>query len=287
MLNLGLVRSFVGLVEAGSFQQAAARLDIAQPTLSQHLRKLEDQLGVPLIERSHAGSRPTRHGERFLPHARHLLASAAHAEEAARADQLRIGCSGNITSYFMADAMKQFLDQTGWSGRWNITSAPNPQIADMLLSHELDLAAMEWPVSHPDVVTHTWRNVEMCIILPPDHAFADRKTVSVEELLSLQMIGGETGSGTGTLLQEILGEQADQIQIKANVGSTEAVKRAVASGMGASIVLSEAVSDEIENGRLASVHLAGITMRKTLYLAHMRTIGKDDPAETIVRFFSS
>ena len=145
MLNLSLVRSFVGLVEAGSFHGAATRLKIAQPTISQHLQKLEEDLGVPLIERSHAGSRPTRHGERFLPHARHLLKSAARAETIARDDSLIVGCSGNIASYYMAKAFKGFLDAEDWRGRWEITSAPNPRIAEMLLSREIDIAAMEWP----------------------------------------------------------------------------------------------------------------------------------------------
>lgn len=287
MLNLSFVRSFVGLVETGSFQKAALRLNIAQPTLSQHLRKLEEQLGVQLIERSHAGSRPTPQGERFLAHARQLLSSAARAAQSVQEDSLTIGCSGNIASYYMTTAFKAYLDETGWSGSWNIQSAPNPQIAEMLLAKSLDLAAMEWPLSHPEVVTHPWCSAEMTVILPPDHTYAKRHAISVEELLGLQLIGGEPGSGTGTLLKDTLGAQADRLHISANVGSTEAVKSAVAAGMGASIVLAEAVTADVATGRLVRVSLADTAMRKTFYLAHHRTTKSFETPAKIAAFLTS
>ncbi|MEO0938826.1 MAG: LysR family transcriptional regulator [Pseudomonadota bacterium] len=286
MLNLSFVRSFVGLVETGSFQKAAQRLNIAQPTLSQHLRKLEDQLGVQLIERSHAGSRPTPQGERFLGHARQLLSNAVRAAQSVQDEHLTIGCSGNIASYFMTTAFKAFLDESHWSGTWNIQSAPNPQIADMLLAQSIDLAAMEWPLSHPDVVTHFWRTADMTVILPPDHAYAGRDEISVEEFLSLEVIGGEPGSGTGTLLRETLGAGADRLKVRANVGSTEAVKRAVAAGIGASIVLTEAVRADVAGGRLARIRLADTTMNKTFYLAHHKSTKDFEIAAKVAAFLA-
>ncbi|MEL7253277.1 MAG: LysR family transcriptional regulator [Pseudomonadota bacterium] len=286
MLNLSFVRSFVGLVETGSFQKAAQRLNIAQPTLSQHLRKLEDQLGVQLIERNHAGSRPTPQGERFLRHARQLLSNAVRAAQSVQDEHLTIGCSGNIASYYMTTAFKAFLDDANWSGTWTIQSAPNPQIADMLLAQSIDLAAMEWPLSHPDVVTHVWRTADMTVILPQDHAYAGRDEISVEEFLGLEVIGGEPGSGTGTLLRETLGASADRLKVRANVGSTEAVKRAVAAGMGASIVLTEAVHADIASGRLASTRLAGTAMNKTFYLAHHKSTKDFEIAAKIAAFLA-
>lgn len=286
MLNLSLVRSFVGLVEAGSFHGAATRLKIAQPTISQHLQKLEEDLGVPLIERSHAGNRPTRHGERFLPHARHLLKSAARAETIARDDSLIVGCSGNIASYYMAKAFKGFLDAEEWRGRWEITSAPNPRIAEMLLSREIDIAAMEWPLSHPDVAAERWRSAEMIVILPTDHPWAGRREITVEEFLTLEMIGGESGSGTGTLLRDVLGDRASELRTRANVGSTEAVKQAVMSGLGASIILAEAVTHEIDTGALIGISIKGIAMKKTFFTARLKTISDDEIATKLSRFLT-
>ena len=116
MLNLSFLRSFVSLAETGSFHDAAARLEIAQPTISQHLKKLERDLGVTLIERSNARSRPTRHGERLLPYARSLLRTAERAAAVARGNALVIGCSGNIAGYYISEDIKRFLDSDRWGG---------------------------------------------------------------------------------------------------------------------------------------------------------------------------
>lgn len=286
MLNLSLVRSFVGLVDAGSFHGAATRLQIAQPTLSQHLRKLEEDLGVPLIERRHTGSRPTRHGERFLPHARNLLKSAARAETIARDDSLVVGCSGNIANYYMAKAFKGFFETEDWHGRWDITSAPNPRIAEMLLSREIDMAAMEWPLMHPEVVVQRWRSAEMIVILPAGHPWAGRDEITVEEFLTLDMIGGESGSGTGTLLREVLGDRAGELRTRANVGSTEAVKQAVMSGLGASIILAEAVTRELDTGALIGMSIKGMAMKKAFFTARLKSVGDDEIASRLSRFLT-
>ena len=67
MLDLGLLNSFLAVVEGGGFRVAARRLGVSQPLLSQHLRRLEQELGVPLIERSRRGGAPTPQGQRLLP----------------------------------------------------------------------------------------------------------------------------------------------------------------------------------------------------------------------------
>ena len=276
MLNLSLLRSFVSLAETGSFQDAAARLQIAQPTISLHIKKLEKDLGVVLIERNNAGSRSTRHGERLLPYARSLLRTAERAAAVAQGSGLVIGCSGNIASYYISQAIRGFLEADGWSGGWEVRSSPNPQIAEMLLSREVDLAVMEWPMDDPTLAVMPWREEEMIVILPPDHAFAERTAISIDEFLTLRVIGGEGGSGTGTVLRRLLGDRSSALIMAANVGSTEAVKSAVKAGLGASVVLRAAVDDDIAAGRLAGAVIDGAPLVKTFYVARPAALPDDD-----------
>lgn len=283
MLNLSQLRSFVSLAETGSFQDAAARLQIAQPTISQHIKKLENDLGVVLIERSNARSRSTRHGERLLPYARSLLRTAERAAAVARGSALVVGCSGNIAGYYMSRAIKRFLDADGWTGGWEVRTAPNPQIADMLRSREVDLAAMEWPMDEPGIAVEPWRRAEMIVILPPDHAFAGREAITVDEFLTLRLIGGESGSGTGTALRGLLGSRAGEVAVAANVGSTEAVKSAVKAGLGASVVLEAAVADDVQAGRLARTVVEAAPLFKTFYVARPATLPDDDVTARFAR----
>ena len=283
-MNPTFLKSFVALAELGSFQTAAARIGIAQPTLSQHIKKLEEDLGAPLIQRSHSGSRLTDAGLRLLPHAQQVLTSTQRAQAAVLSEALKIGCSGNIASYFMPDALASFLKDTASQMQWEVISAPNPRVAQMLLAEEIDIAAMEWPISHPAVTVAPWIRDEMIVILPPDHPFATRDAITFAELKTLRILGGERGSGTGTLLTEALGPQAEELDTIGNVGSTEAVKRGVAAGLGASIVLETAVRSEIASGSLAIARLEGMHLEKQLFLAQVSSKAKNGPAARLFKF---
>lgn len=286
-MNLSLLQSFVALAEAGGFQTAAERIGIAQPTLSQHLKKLESDLGTELVSRNHAGSRLTPAGVRFLPHAQQVLASAKRARDAARSDTLKIGCSGNIASYIMPQNLAAFLATVDTNMLWEVVSAPNPKIAEMLLTGEVDLAAMEWPLSHSAVCVEAWAREEMVVIMPPDHPFAARSEISFDDLKTLRILGGERGTGTGTLLNEALGPRAAELNTVGNLGSTEAVKRAVAAGLGASIVLERAVRSEVASGDLAICRLKGKPLTKPLYLALLNNRAGAAPAARMVDFLVS
>lgn len=286
-MNLTLLQSFVALAETGSFQAAAERVGIAQPTLSQHLKKLESDLGAELINRNNSGSRLTPAGARFLPHAQQVIASAIRARSAALSDTLRVGCSGNINSYFMPQNLAAFLTTQDTTMLWEVVSAPNPKIAEMLLTGEVDLVAMEWPLMHGAVSVRPWANEEMVIILPPDHAFASRQEITFDELKTLRILGGERGTGTGTLLNEVLGPGAEALNTVGNLGSTEAVKRAVEAGLGASVVLARAVRSEIASGQLAICRLKGKPLQKPFYLAILKELSSAMPASRMFEFMIS
>jgi DNA-binding transcriptional LysR family regulator len=90
-------------------------------------------------------------------------------------------------------------------------------------------------------------------IVPPQHRFAGRKSLPLAEFLSGPLIGGEPGTGTGRLLAEALGARAATPAVVLQMGLTEGVKRAVAAGLGVSIVLACAVRDEVAAGTLVPV----------------------------------
>lgn len=267
MLNIAFVKTFVTLVETGSFSDAARKLDLAQPTVSQHMHKLEAKLGTKLIDRSSRACIPTAKGENLLPFARSLLQSAIRLEESVDSQYLCIGCSGNIAAYFISSELKRFVDQQPQAIRWDIHTATNPEIIDALHQGHVDVAAMEWADTSANLDVRPWREETLVVILPPDHPMAGAKTLSMDDFLSLDFIGGEPGSGTGKTLSDALGKAAARLRVTHNLHSTEAVKSAVRAGLGCSIVLEGAVFEEVKAGHLAAARLEGITLNKTFYLA--------------------
>ncbi|WP_139165264.1 LysR family transcriptional regulator, partial [Klebsiella pneumoniae] len=109
MLNPVWLKSLVAIVQTGSFQSAARALGLAQPTVSQHLQKLEEQVGVTLVQRSRSGCQPTTRALAFMPHATALLDMHARALEALHGNRERVGASTNIGTYLLQPFVRNYL----------------------------------------------------------------------------------------------------------------------------------------------------------------------------------
>lgn len=284
MLNLTYVNTFVSVIEAGSFREAARRLACAQPTVTQHIKKLEAALQAPLVARSHAACTPTAHGARFLPFARSLLQVADRAHTAVAGRHLSVGASTNIGTYLLPRRLKTFADENGTGIAVEPRIAGNPAVAEMLAAGEIDCALMEWPPALAGFDAVVWRHEPMVVIVPPDHPWAGRRNVSRARLLETPMLGGEPGTGTATLLRQAFGEAAADLKVQLTLGSTEALKQAVIAGLGVSLTLACAVQDDVENGRLAALPVAGPRLIKPLYLVTPTDIPATSPIATFAEF---
>jgi DNA-binding transcriptional LysR family regulator len=261
-LNLTHVASFLALVDTGGFSAAARSLGLSQAAVSQHLKRLEDSLAVPLINRARTGCTPTAAAARFLPVARSLLAVEARAIEVLDGTVLRLGACSNLGVYVLPGLMRGFVASGGAVPKLSI--AANPAVADRLQRAEIDVALMEWWDGRPGFRAERWREEPIVAIAAPGHPWAVKSAISIADLAVAPMIGGEPGTGTGRLLRGHL-NGADLPRPVLELGSTEAVKRAVMGGLGTSVVLAIAVADEARDGRLVARPLRP-EIRKPLYL---------------------
>ena len=143
MLNPVWLKSLVAIVQTGSFQSAARALGLAQPTVSQHLQKLEEQVGVTLVQRSRSGCQPTTRALAFMPHATALLDMHARALEALHGNRERVGASSNIGTYLLQPFVRNYLTTANERGEVDLRIAANPDVADQLLAGQLDAAIMD------------------------------------------------------------------------------------------------------------------------------------------------
>ncbi len=266
VLNLTHVTTFLAVVDRGGFREAARHLRTSQPTVTQHIKKLESALGTRLIHRHRPAGTPTPAGQRFLPHARRLIEAADRAHDAIARRRMDIGASSNIGTYLLQPRLKAFLE--GYSARieLQLCLGSNPQIAERLTRGEVDIGLMEWWDQRPGFRAVVWRQEPMVVIVPPPHPWAKRRSVSRQLLCSTPLIGGEPGSGTATLLARTFGTAAAELRISMSLGSTEAVKQAVIAGLGVSIVLASTVHDQVRAGLLHALPISGARVVKDLFV---------------------
>lgn len=265
MLNLVWVRTFLALIEHRSFQAAAERLGVAQPTVSLHIQKLEEQLGVVLFLRARSGCTPTAAATALLPYAHGLMRLHERAITAAQRQQVRVGASSNIGIYLLPPHVRAFL-----AGRdpddFDLVIDRNPVIARRLADGEVDIAVMEWWDRRPGFRAARWKSEPVVLIVPPGHAFARRLRIEKEELAGLALLGGEPGTGTGRLLEAYFGTAGAMPRVSLQLGSTEAVKQAVKAGLGISLVLAAAVTEDVRSGSLCAVPLVEPALAKDLFV---------------------
>ncbi len=267
MLNIEQVNTFVAVVDANSFLGGAERLGLAPPTVSQHIRKLEETVGHQLLQRSRVECRLTPEGEVFLVHARALLTLERRARASFEMPTLSIAASSNIGVYHLPELLQRFAGLFEPQSRpaVEVSVGPNVQVQERVRTGEAHVGLVEWVQPREDVAAFEWARQKMVVIVSPKHPWAQRRNVTPEQLLRTPMVAGEGGTGTATLLRQVFGPEADRLETTMSLGSTEAVKRAVMADLGVSLVLESAVTLEVSQGWLVALPLAGAKLEKTLH----------------------
>jgi DNA-binding transcriptional LysR family regulator len=274
-LNLHSLRLFVAVVESGGFTKAAQALNLSQPAISKSVNDLERKLHVGLIDRSGKSLQLTDAGRALYARARELFGVERIAEQELRELRglkrgvLRVGASTTIATYLLPPYLGRF--HTRHPGvRIQTASANTRAVLRMLLEWRVDVALVEGPVSHPRVVVEPWKSDELVVIAPPSHRLvrpsesSDPPRATVADLTAETFLVREPGSGTRAVTEQALAARGVRLTRTMRVGGTEAMKQAVAAGLGLAIVSRAAAADQLALGRLAVLEVDGLTIHRAL-----------------------
>jgi DNA-binding transcriptional LysR family regulator len=284
-LNLHHLRVFASVAEQGSFTRAAGALRLSQPAVSKAVRELEQQTGMPLFERAGRATRLTAAGAALFARARELFAVAQTAEEELRALRgleggvLRVGASTTIATWLLPPYLARFREAHPGVAL-HVSSANTRSIAHALLERRLDIALVEGPVRHPRIEVVPWREDELVIIAPVTHHLARRRNIRLTSIAGEPFIVREPGSGTRRVAERALAAQGVEIRVALQLGSTEAIKQAVAAGLGLAIVSRFAAADQVALGRLAAIGVREAALGRTLTELRVRGRAPGPAAQT-------
>lgn len=270
-LNLHLLRLFATVARTGSFSKAAEVLFLSQPAISKGVRDFELQLGCRLLDRSPRGVKPTREGLALMRHAEVLFAAERSAEEELRAlrsldsGSLRIGASTTIATYLIPDYLGAF--HAAHPGiELHLVSANTRDVAGLMLEHEIEIGLVEGPVDVEGLTSDAWQTDVMELIVAPGHRFAaTRGAIDPKRLNDEILIVREPGSGSREVVAQALAAHGIDPPHTLEIGGTEAIKNAVAAGLGVSIVSRAATRDQLALGRLKTVAMQDLRIARTLW----------------------
>jgi len=267
---------FCAVIDQGSFTRAADAVFISQPSVSENIRILEQQLGEKLVDRLGRQAHPTHAGKILYKYARKMIQIQNDAKQAISSYQgnlsgsMSVGASTVPGAYLLPGVLQSFKEQYPQAQLQLLISGTGRIIEDVLRGTlELGLVG-----SKPKDLRLGYKSVcsdELQLVVHPDHPFASKGVIEPRELLNVPFVMREYGSGTRTEMSAALrgvDVDAGQLHVVADVGSNEALREAVKCGIGVSILSAMAVREDIARNKLTAVDIKGVKMPRSFYLIH-------------------
>jgi DNA-binding transcriptional LysR family regulator len=294
-MDLRRLEVFAKVAELGSFSRAAEALFLTQPTISEHVRGLEVELGLSLLDRLGRGATPTPAGRVLLDYARRMLKLAEEARQAIDRFQgrmsgtLMVGGSTIPGEYVLPALIGQFKAKYP-DILISLRVGSSRQVSEWVDEGRVEIGVVGARPALRTLNARALMTDELVVAVPAGHPFAGRKTVTLAEVRSEPMIVREPGSGSREALEHALheaGTNLDAFRVAGEIGSTQAVKQAVRSGVGITIVSRRAVEDECRAGLVHCVKIRDLKVSRSFYLVTHRERTRSPLAEAFVAFVES
>jgi len=238
--------------------KAAQELHLAQPSVSLAVRELEEYYGIRLFDRIGRHIAPTECGKEFYEYAVHIVSLFNEMEQKMRNwdtfGTLRVGASITIGTHILPVLIhgyqEKFPDLT-----IEAKVSRSASIEDELIHSGIDLGLIETQPSHPDLRAVPFMTDSMCVIIPPGHPLSSAKSISLAGLSRFPFLMREKGSAGRELLDAAFSLQQITVSPRWESTSTQALVKAVAEGLGVSVLPYLLVKKDIEEGTVRQVPL--------------------------------
>ena len=283
-MELRQLRHFVTVVEQGSISAAARTLNLAQPAISSSVKKLEEELKLPLFNRRDRGIDLTVAGHEFLPHARQILNQAHDAKLAMQAmegldqGQVDIAVPGMLGSYYFPPLLMAFRHQYP-NIDLNILDTGTRNIRRLLFDGEVELGVVATKDLTPELEASPLIREKMVVCMSVDHPLADKDVISYEDFLSHDLALLRKGYYHHILLDKI----SRQVNIKPRIAFTSnllpLIKSVIRRGYAISPMWQVAIQsdDEIITRPFAEAFEVDVSLawRKDSYLSRANQAFRD------------
>jgi DNA-binding transcriptional LysR family regulator len=257
------LKVFCTVAETKSFSRTSEIIHLTQPAVSLQIQALEEIYETKLFDRSSSSVTLTPAGEVLYKYAKEILALYASAEKVIGKltglvkGSITIGACSNIGNYLLPSVITNFK-KTHPNIKIHLLVSNTKRVVEMLNSGYIDLGLVEGDAVKEKINVKKLISDELLLIVSPNHPWAKKKEISISDLTKEPFIFREAGSGTRQMIEKFLarhGITPQDMKISIVLGSTEAIKDAVESGLGVSIISRWAARKENKYGTLRLLNL--------------------------------
>ncbi len=264
---------FVEAAQTSSFARVAERLHLSPAAVSFQIKQVEEQAGCPLFERLGKTTLLTEAGGTLLVYARQVLQALADAERAMTALK---GEGGHVTlgvvttaAYFVPHVLARFRALHP-KVEIRLVDGNRREILALLSGGRADLVVMGQPPDEADIVAEPFADHPV-IVAAPTHRLARRRRVTLADLTQEAVILREEGSGTRALFDRHFRHLRPAPKVGMVSSSNETIKQAVMAGMGIALLSAHTIGQEVGQGQITILPVAGFPLMRSWYVSHRPT----------------
>lgn len=291
-MDLKVLEAFCRIVELKSFSRAAEAVSLTQPTVSAHIKSLEEEVELRLFDRAGRTVTPTQAGELLYGYARRILAIRDEARRALSEHRgglrghLMIGGSSIPAAYVLPRLAAAFRRKHP-AVRITLAVGDSRGVARGVLDGTYEVGAVGAKFEEGRLSYEHLSDDELVLAVPPTHPWSRRSAVQPVELAGEPLIVREQGSGTRKTLEDALaarGVDPGSLQVSLEVTSNEAVRQAVKAGAGLAVVSRRAIADDLRYKQLMALRVQGVRLKREFYLITHRSRARSPLAEAFLTF---
>ncbi len=288
-MKINTLNMFVKLIDTGSYSKVAEKLDLTQPAVSMQIKFLEERFDTDLIIKENGKIKLTPAGKVVYSEAKKIINSwekiTYRVEESKNKSfqKIEIGSSTIPSEYLLPDILAK-LDSENIDMKSSIKVGDSEEMIELLEKDKVDIIIVGYKPENSKYEVKEIAKDELKLIVPKNHKFSRKNEISIEELKNEKMLIREVGSGTRKAMLEGLKENGiniNELNIKCEMGSTEAIIAGVQSGLGISFVSKLASSKAHNCSRVQEVDVKGMNFSRKFYLA----FNKNRKDENIIKKF--
>lgn len=289
-MDIHHLRIFTTVYRFKSFTKAAKQICISQPTVSEHIKNLENELGCRLFDRVGKAVEPTASAKLLFPKALQIIEEVARVKaeisggEDTAQGEIMFGASTIPSTYVIPSMIKDFQELFP-DIFFKIRIEDSLRISQLIIENELSCGIVGAKLDAVQLQYEPYFKDRLLLVAAPQ--LIKKKSIRLEELTGLPFVLREQGSGTRKAMEDnfrriefTLGKK----QVAAEFSSTASIKEAAKCGIGVAVISRIAVLDELKNGSLREISLQKVTMERYFYLVRHKDRTLPSPYQKFCEF---
>ena len=281
------LKTFIHLCEIRNFTKTAEMLSMSQPTVSLHIKNLEDEFKTQLIQRNSKQLHVTPTGEILLEGAKQVLQLFEQMKQDIFEHHheiqgnLKIGASFTIGEYILPSMLVQ-LKNTYPELAIEVVIGNTNEIVEYVKLLKVDIGLIEGNTNEKSISIFPFKRDDLVVVAPMNHRLAQQSSISISELQNEQWISREVGSGTRANFDHFLHSNGLKVKAITTISSNQGIKESVRNGLGISLLSKSVIERDVELGEIVMLPIKNIKISRTLSYIYSPVMLKNSNVETFV-----